>query len=64
MVRYLRQGLQAEAIAEVDASVRTTVEGIRTDIAKRGTVQSISLGISIVLLPMEGDTPSYIAEVL
>jgi sulfopropanediol 3-dehydrogenase len=36
MARYLKQGLQAEAIAEVDARVRTTVEGILADIAQRG----------------------------
>ncbi len=36
MARYLKQGLQAETIAEVDARVRTTVEGILADIAQRG----------------------------
>ncbi|NBQ96134.1 MAG: histidinol dehydrogenase, partial [Betaproteobacteria bacterium] len=36
MIRYLKRGKDAAAIAEVDAQVRTTVEGILKDIEQRG----------------------------
>ena len=36
MARWLKRGRDAEAIAEDDAKVRTTVEGILADIAARG----------------------------
>lgn len=36
MIRYLKRGKDAAAIAEVDAQVRATVEGILKDIEQRG----------------------------
>jgi sulfopropanediol 3-dehydrogenase len=36
MARWLKRGRDAEAIAEDDAKIRSTVEGILADIAKRG----------------------------
>ena len=36
MIRYLKRGKSAAAIAEADAQVRATVEGILRDIAQRG----------------------------
>lgn len=36
MIRYLKQGKDAAAIAEVDSQVRATVESILKDIEQRG----------------------------
>ena len=36
MARYLKRGMDASAIEEADAKVRTTVEGILDDVKKRG----------------------------
>ena len=38
MVQYLKQGKPAEQKAEINATVRATVEGILADIEKRGDV--------------------------
>src|SRR5919107_1583661 len=38
MARWLKRGRDAEAIAEDDAKIRSTVEGILADIGKRGDV--------------------------
>ncbi len=36
MIRVLKQGISADAAEDIDAEVRTTVEGILTDIKARG----------------------------
>ena len=36
MIRVLKAGISADAAEEIDAEVRTTVEGILTDIKARG----------------------------
>ncbi len=36
MIRVMKQGISADAVEELDAKVRTTVEGILADIKARG----------------------------
>ncbi len=45
MIKILKDGMSAEATADMDARVKATVEGILTDVAKRGDVAVRELSV-------------------